>query len=268
MNLYYNIKDLGLITCYVFQDMLTCQPKNRLRKNLSVDLVNFDGTHFTRSKLSKKIYKGEFQDKTTGKHYMTVKVNDEIIKVFFEDFFYYSYETILEMLKNKVQLPKELILSTFLKETNKVAAIIKSQTYSTITTFGFATLGHDTVNVLCIPKETECYKKEDWHYKMSFVPYDENASYLCSGITTYTQTIIDLILDGKIKLVDKKSYINNWIKEADDYIKKYNKKFFKKSMNLRKIVIPIATTSGIHNLEAFVTELLEDNILTIFGSTK
>ena len=170
----------------------------------------------------------------------------------------------------------DLLLACFKKHTDEIAAIVELISRDILLTGCMSLCSADnTRNVLCVPKSTKQYPKENWSNKMTFAPIQEAMSLFAASLTTYTDDICSMINRRIIKLVNKQEYIDKlneagkkaWIQA----IKKANKKSIfkkKKDSNMNIIRVPSICGNTLSSVSAVQVELLDERISCLVSDTK
>ena len=265
----FKVANIGLVGLFLFDDQLETQRElpSMLRKDLHPSLVRIEDGQIRHIRdLKFNEWEGEYQDQQTGRKYMWLSVNGHRKQVFFDTFYSFPYEDIVRLLSEGKKVHRDLMLSCFLKQTDKVAAIIPLMERDAVIGGFLSTCNPDNQkNVLCIPTETESYPKASWHYKMTFAPIQEQMKMFAASMTTYTDDICSMINSGTIQLVDKKAISERLNQAAEETLKKVQKRsiFKKKVKNTKMLQLPALYTNGICGITALQATLLDEEISCI-----
>lgn len=264
----YQVENIGLVGLFLFDDQLKTEiynHPNMLRTDLRPSLVKIeDGQIRIIRELKQKEYKGEFQNKETGRKYMTLNVGGVQATVYFDTFYSFPYEEILRLYSEGKSVSEDLLLSAFLKQTDKVAAIVPLHKRDTLICGFASTCSEECINVLCIPEEDR-FKKDSWHYKMTFAPAQEQQRLFAASMTTYTSDIHSLINEGVIKLVNKTEYIEKIDTAMQEIVENLKKKslFKKKVKNCKTVSLPCVSFGGVSGCQAIQATVLDEQIACI-----
>lgn len=263
MRYLYEVEGLGFVGIFLFSDQFETAKCTRLRKDIEPYIIEIkNGQIYDIGLMNKDSFRGEYQDKVTGEHYMTLKVNNEIKRVYFKDFYSFPYEDAVKLLSEGKQISTELLFSTFMGQADKVAAIVPLSVKSFV---NVPNMG-DFNNVLCVPTESDRYKKKDWYHKMQLSPIDARLNSIYAEEETYTSDILSLINSGTIKLVDKTEYVNKMKEEAGNILKSLSKSVINRLKNKNKVIpVNVYTTEendedNIKIIKTLLLKLLEEKI--------
>lgn len=265
----YEVKNVGLVGLFLFSDQLETEvyeDVRLLRKDLNPSLIKIeDGQIRIIRELKCGEYEGEFQDKETGRKYMKLSVDGIHRTVYFDQFYSFPYTEVLRLYSEGKKVCNDLLLSCFLKQTEKIAAIVPLRMRDFLVAGMFSTTSDNFQNVLCVPVEDEQYKKESWYYKMTFSPAQEQMKLFAASMTTYTDDICSLINQGNIKLVDKSEYVAKLNEAMQQTLEKLNKKniFKQKVKGCKKVDLPAIAFNGITGYSAVQANLLDEEIACI-----
>ncbi len=265
----YEVAQIGLVGLFLFDDQFSTRidPPHMLRKDLQPSLISIDDgqIHIVR-RLKPSEYEGEFQNQESGRKYMKLHVDGIHRKVHFDEFYSFPYEEIVRLLSEGKKVCDDLLLSCFMKQTDKVAAIVPLMARDSVIG-GFVSLcsPDNTKNVLCVPVDTEQYPKDHWYYKMTFAPIQEQMKMFAASMSTYTSDICSMINDGRIRLVNKQEYSDKLNQAAGEMLKQLQKKrlFKKKVKGAKMLQLPAYYTDGICGITAVQATLLEEEIACI-----
>lgn len=216
----YKMKTGEIVTCFLWEDMLDSD-KHFLRTNETYTVNN------------KEEHLDILFDENTHKKYFIYKGE----KKYFDDFEYPHYEDLLKDIKS---YPDNEILACFLKESEKICIVNKTNKVDTILPFVGLSMcdGEKTVNTIMIPKEDGKYKKSNWHYKIEFTNIFETMNNFCSSCTYYFSDFCDLLKSGVIKLEEKDSFLTSVETFRDTYIAQVQKEnsniFLKLIANIKR----------------------------------
>lgn len=270
----FNVSGIGMVEVFLFEDQFETEIEkpDMLQRDLKPSLVKIENGKicFIRN-LKKTEYDGEFQNQNSGRKFMKLSVNGVNKDVYFDTFYSMPYQEIINLLNQGKKVSRDLLLSCFMKYTEDVAAIIKLMSRDTIMFGGMSMCNPDkTKNILCVPKSTEQYPKENWHYKMTFAPIQESMSVFVANMTTYTDDICSMINSGHIKLVNKQEYIDKLNEAGQEIWKKASKRTFftKKMKGVNVVQIPMLYENGFRKIAALQADLLDEGISCLISDTK
>ncbi|MDD4036535.1 MAG: hypothetical protein PHS45_04360 [Bacilli bacterium] len=107
-----------------------------------------------------------------------------------EDFEYMSIDNLIDKLAKKEKVCFEEILSTLLGDTDNIGMVINDD---------------NDLGLLYILDDS-FYTKDDWGYKVSFIPEESELRDCYPEKVFYFQDLATLLLNGSIQLVNKNKY--------------------------------------------------------------
>ena len=280
MRKYYNVNNFGTIELFLGNS--THDLELELGRKLQCTKVDINNGVITRN--NRRISESKIgvveKEKNTNRYYFTLIVSkNQTEKIYLDDFYYYSYNDLIRLVSQNKYICSDLILATLINESDKIGLIAELPKIETGMSFGVCMCGNETMKVLCYPdKDNERYPIDSWAYKMSLVPIQKDLNYFCAPMTTYTSTIIDMIKDGKIKMVAREEYEEKIKEEAKEKANKYNKymgNYFNKikhvllknnklPYNFNIVDIPVISHQGIAHITGIITTLTEDELYFLY----
>ena len=144
----------------------------------------------------------------------TVEYNGETIHI--NNFDYTPIDEMVELVNkakeanDRWQVPKEKILATFMKESDKIGVVMDVEAYDTISTvlgIGFKGSRKNMLRCLMVPFEDR-WKKSDWGYKIELRPESEAIAQFTGRETFYFDDLISMIFCERVnfELVNREKY--------------------------------------------------------------
>lgn len=182
------------------------------------DILNND-SHRSETTYRKILPDGSYSDK---EYKLKIKYDYEKLKlyfvingqkIYFEDFEFLPVDKLVEKIKNRTDrwsVKDDELMATLIKDTDNVGIIFQLRKYETIIPYlGVAIVSDDNKQkILCIPTE-RYYKKSSWSYKVTLEAKDEEMRKLFSNENIYFSDLWSLIMEGKVELVNKNTYIEH-----------------------------------------------------------
>ena len=183
MRANYNVNG-KTITAYVWNDML--YEDGFMRKTIEI--------YLGKRTIKKNLHKDE-----NGCFFYWDKQ-----KIYVKDFVYLSAEELVDVVKTAIAngdwVNEDTILATLLNESDKLNIVYPLPKVDMIVPFlGISICGTKTKETVCKFTE-ERYKKEQWHYKVSLAPVDENMNMTVVSRHPYFSDLCSEIRTGKVEL--------------------------------------------------------------------
>ena len=185
MRANYNVNG-KIITAYLFDDMLS--KDGFPRKTIEV----------YRGKSGNTIKKNLHKDENGSFFYWDNE------KVYVKNYEYLSAEELVEYVKNAREngdwVNEDTILATLLNESDKLNVVYPLPKIDMVVPFlGISICGTKTQETVCKFTE-ERYKKDQWHYKVSLAPVDENMNMSVVSRHPYFSDLCSEIRTGRVEL--------------------------------------------------------------------
>lgn len=185
MRANYNVNG-KIITAYLFDDMLS--KDGFPRKTIEV----------YRGKSGNTIKKNLHKDENGSFFYWDNE------KVYVKNYEYLSAEELVEYVKNAREngdwVNEDTILATLLNESDKLNVVYPLPKIDMVVPFlGISICGTKTQETVCKFTE-EKYKKDQWHYKVSLAPVDENMNMSVVSRHPYFSDLCSEIRTGRVEL--------------------------------------------------------------------
>ena len=185
MRANYNVNG-KIIIAYLFDDMLS--KDGFPRKTIEV----------YRGKSGNTIKKNLHKDENGSFFYWDNE------KVYVKNYEYLSAEELVEYVKNAREngdwVNEDTILATLLNESDKLNVVYPLPKIDMVVPFlGISICGTKTQETVCKFTE-EKYKKDQWHYKVSLAPVDENMNMSVVSRHPYFSDLCSEIRTGRVEL--------------------------------------------------------------------